>query len=274
MKEYIIKKIDIDDEDEFNEFILEHLVNDEEKLVCDNSLITNKSYLKYHSFKEWFQTNEKLEEFKYNQEQVKSLTFLLYQKTNERKRLISVIEIRLNLTSNTLMYGNISINIRPSERNKGYYSKSLKYALELSKELNMDKVMLVVPKIDLKSKNTIEKNFTDLELTEDNNSYTYTFYNKKVKNINDLNNDFLEDDCIYAYSERLFYNEIDSDIKTGEEFNDIINDLFSNKIPFGYIYILNKKDVSNVPRDIIKITYEDCLELKNNKKINKKVLGD
>lgn len=274
MKEYIIKKIDMDDEDMFNEFIFEHLVNDEEKLVCDNSLITNKTYIKYRSFNEWYQTNKMIEEFDYSNEKVKALTYLLYQKNEKSKRLLSVIEIRLNLTNNTLIHGNISINIRPSERSKGYYSKSLRCALELSKELNMDKVMIVVSKDDIKSKSTIEKNFKDFSLEEDNNIYTYTFYNKRVKDINDFDSDTLEDDVVYAYSEKLFYNEIDNGINTCEGINDAINSLFNTPIPFGYIYVLNKDNDSNIPRDVIKVTYEEYLEFKNSQKAYKKVLGD
>lgn len=277
MEEFIVKKIDRDDEDFFNEFIFEHVVYGEERLVCDNSLITNKQYINYSSFKKWYEINKLIEEYKYSSERVKAFTYLLYQKKDERLRLMSVFEIRFNLTPNTEKYGNISINIRPSERNKGYYSRSLRCALALTKELNLDKVTLVISKKDLRGKRAIEDNFVDYLFQEENDNYIYTFYNKKV--CEKLNNDYFDNDnsFIYIGSEQLFYNTVSKDITGYNNIMDSLNDLFSKEIPFGYIYVLDKQSFNddNVlikdaePYEIVKVTYEQFLEIKENKKLIK-----
>lgn len=277
MEEFIVKRIDKDDGESFNEFIFEHVVYGEEHLVCDNSLITNKHYINYHSFKNWYDVNKLIGEYKYPSEKVKALTYLLYQKKDERLRLMSVFEIRMNLTSNTEKYGNISINIRPSERNKKYYSRSLRCALSLTKELNLDKVTLVISKTDLRGKSAIEDNFVDYSFKEDNGNYVYTFYNKKV--CEKINDDYFTCDksFIYISSEKLFYDKVNKDLIGHNDIMDSLTNFFNKEIPFGYIYVLNKNNFNddNVlvedtePYEIIKITYDELLELKENKKLIK-----
>lgn len=277
MEEYIVKRLDTDDEECFNEFIFEHVVYGEERLVCDNSLITKKPYMNFYSYKNWYEVNKLIGEYKYSSEKVKAFTYLLYRKKDERLRLMSVFEIRMNLTPNTEKYGNISINIRPSERNKGHYSRSLRSALSLTKELNLDKVTLVISKIDSKSKSTIEDNFVDYLFKEDNDSYTYTFYNKKV--CEEIDNEYFSNNDSFTYvgSEQLFYDKVNKGIIDHNNIMDCLTSLFNKEIPFGYIYILDKNKFNNdniltddtEPYEIIKVTYNQFLELKENKKLIK-----
>lgn len=277
MEEFIVKRLDKDDEESFNEFILEHVVYGEERLVCDNSLITKKSYMNYYSFKNWYEVNKFIGEYKYSSEKVKAFTYLLYRKKDERLRLMSVFEIRMNLTPNTEKYGNISINIRPSERNKGYYSRSLRCALSLTKELNVDKVTLVISKFDSRSKNAIENNFVDYSFKEDNDNCIYTFYNKKVHE--EIDNEYFSnnDSFIYVGSNQLFYNKVNKEIIGHNDIMNCLSSLFNKETPFGYIYILDKDKFNsdNVliddtePYEIIKVTYNQFLELKESKKLIK-----
>ena len=96
----------------------------------------------------------------------KSLLYLCFDKGN----LIGLLSIRYSLPESlTKKYGDIGYGVRPSERNKGYATGMLKYALSVCKDKGMDKVILGCYKDNLPSVAVIKKNGGIL--TEENCNY-------------------------------------------------------------------------------------------------------
>lgn len=85
----------------------------------------------------------------------KSLTYLIL----DNNKLIGLLSIRYDLSEELVnLYGHIGYGIRPSERRKGYATKSLKYAIEVCKKFNMNSVILGCYKDNVASSKTIKKN--------------------------------------------------------------------------------------------------------------------
>lgn len=85
----------------------------------------------------------------------KSILYLCFSDS----KLIGLLNIRYEL-SNSLAnkYGHIGYGVRPSERNKGYATTMLKYALEVCKEKAMKEVILGCYKSNIASAKTIVNN--------------------------------------------------------------------------------------------------------------------
>jgi predicted acetyltransferase len=85
-----------------------------------------------------------------------SVYWLISENNN---RIIGVVTIRHDLAGYLhFRGGHISYYIRPSERKKGYATKLLSLALEKSRELKLDKVMITCAKDNVGSAKTIQKN--------------------------------------------------------------------------------------------------------------------
>ena len=96
----------------------------------------------------------------------KSLLYLCL----DSDRLIGLLSIRYELTEPlSKKYGDIGYGVRPSERNKGYATAMLKYALSVCKEKGMDNVILGCYKDNFASAATIKKNGG--MLTDENDNY-------------------------------------------------------------------------------------------------------
>lgn len=81
-----------------------------------------------------------------------------------KSRILGAIDIRHSL--NEYLYnfgGNIGYGIRPSERRKGYSTKMLGLALDKSRDLGLDKVLITCNKENIGSAKTIIKNGGRLE---------------------------------------------------------------------------------------------------------------
>ena len=81
-----------------------------------------------------------------------------------KSRILGAIDIRHSL--NDYLYnfgGNIGYGIRPSERRKGYATKMLGLALDKSRELGLEKVLITCNKENIGSAKTIIKNGGKLE---------------------------------------------------------------------------------------------------------------
>jgi predicted acetyltransferase len=82
-----------------------------------------------------------------------------YWLVDETKMVIGVVNIRHYLNEKLLnIGGHIGYGIRPSERRKGYASRLLALALEKTKEMGLDKVLLVCDDDNIGSEKTIVKN--------------------------------------------------------------------------------------------------------------------
>lgn len=96
----------------------------------------------------------------------KSLLYLCFDKD----KLIGLLSIRYDLPESlTKIYGDIGYGVRPSERNNGYATIMLQYALSVCKEKGMDKVVLGCYKDNIASAKTIQKNGG--VLIEENENY-------------------------------------------------------------------------------------------------------
>jgi predicted acetyltransferase len=87
------------------------------------------------------------------------------------KRVIGAVNIRHDLTEYLLNCGgHIGYGIRPTERQKGYATKLLAMALEITKELGIKKVLVVCDKDNIASERTILNNggIPDTSFTEEN----------------------------------------------------------------------------------------------------------
>ncbi|WP_079508580.1 GNAT family N-acetyltransferase [Mesobacillus jeotgali] len=82
-----------------------------------------------------------------------------YWLVNENNKVLGVVNIRHGLTER-LFYcgGHIGYGIRPSERRKGYATKILAYSLEKTREIGIDKVLVVCDADNIGSARTITKN--------------------------------------------------------------------------------------------------------------------
>ena len=77
----------------------------------------------------------------------------------DKGTLVGLLSIRYNLPERlTEIYGDIGYGVRPSERNKGYASEMVRYALAVCKEQGMNQVILGCFKDNLASASTIRKN--------------------------------------------------------------------------------------------------------------------
>jgi predicted acetyltransferase len=87
------------------------------------------------------------------------------------KRVIGAVNIRHDLTEYLLNCGgHIGYGIRPTERQKGYATKLLAMALEITKELGIKKVLVVCDEGNIASERTILNNggIPDASFTEEN----------------------------------------------------------------------------------------------------------
>ncbi len=90
---------------------------------------------------------------------------------NEEYRILGVVNIRHELSEYLLNAGgHIGYGIRPAERRKGYATQLLKLALEKTKELGIERVLVVCDAINTGSEKTIRNNggVEDTDFVEDN----------------------------------------------------------------------------------------------------------
>ena len=150
--ELYIRPVTIFDNDIVTDFNKEHHALNEKIEAGDGSLILGKSYDEYDDFYDWFQAIEKLDqEEKLKKNQVGCTTYLVL--TKEEDKLIALLDIRHSLNyPHGEVYGHIGVDIRPLERNKGFYKEILKLALEAIKEYSISKVVIACEYSNIPSK--------------------------------------------------------------------------------------------------------------------------
>lgn len=184
MEKLFLRDFKEDDEDIFEEFIFEHIANDEYKLSFENSLITGKQYLNYKDYNSWYETHKLIEQGNYTEDNTQAFNYFLLKDLKGSKQAVAVIELRTSLSSKTSMYGNLTIDVRPIERENGYYKEALKISLELASSLNMDKVELKVLDTDKYLLDVIKKEYPNVLLVEKDNVFSITFILKEILNDN------------------------------------------------------------------------------------------
>lgn len=149
---------EINDKEILQEYVQEHYDNNETSISASLGLSTSE----YSDWVETIQRNAMVgDEFL-----GKSLLYLCFDNSN----LIGLLSIRYDLPESlTKKYGDIGYGVRPSERNKGYATIMLRYALSVCREKGMDKVILGCYKDNMASAATIKKNGG--VLIEENDNY-------------------------------------------------------------------------------------------------------
>lgn len=109
------------------------------------------------SYEQWLEDvlNMPNEEYANSLGYVPGYTYFLVRKEDDK--IIGMVNIRYNLTEKMLKdCGHIGYGIRPTERGKGYAKIQLYLALEKSKELFLDRVMVVCDEANKASDRTIQ----------------------------------------------------------------------------------------------------------------------
>lgn len=93
---------------------------------------------------------------------VPNTTLWIYEP--DRDRIVGAVNVRHYLNAALLAYwGSIGYGIRPDERRKGYASEALRMALDICREMNMERVMLSCNKDNAGSAKVITNNGGVLE---------------------------------------------------------------------------------------------------------------
>lgn len=179
--ELYVRKVSIFDEQLIEDFVQEHYDSNEELLAGDCSLILGKSYSQYDNFYDWYKEEENLNEEKnLKKGQVGCTTYLILSK--ETDKLIALLDIRHSLNfKHGNIYGHIGIDIRPKERNKGYYKTILKIALEIMKEFKIEKATISCEYTNIPSKKGIEHIFGKKHQSIPIDSTYYLVYEKDIR---------------------------------------------------------------------------------------------
>lgn len=157
--ELYARKVTIFDEQIVADFAKEHQLYETDTMSGDCSLILGTSYQEIGNFYDWYQKVENLnQEIKLKKGQVGCTTYLVL--TKEKDNLIALFDIRHSLEyENGDVYGHIGVEIRPTQRNKGYYKHILKLAIEATQEFNILEVVISCEYDNIVSKKGIEHIF-------------------------------------------------------------------------------------------------------------------
>lgn len=256
MEKLIIEKISEENSEDLERLALEFVAAD--KLMCsENSLITNKQYISYLNFHEWYKIYNKLNNYSYEKNLIKLHNYLIYHEIKGKKKVVAIIEIRENLPDNLDIIGNISIDINPLENENIYYEEILKIALEETKKLNIDCGTI------LSSSANLDEKFPNFKIQKklNNNVYIYKFYNKKIYDtIFDID---ISASYTFYLSENLYNLENGIKITSYQEIKEVLKKL---KKPFLYLYIY---DYDNELYTMVKVTDKQIDEIMNQKKLIK-----
>ena len=149
---------EISDKSILQDYMQEHYDNKENSISASLGLPASE----YTDWVEKIQRNSLVGDEQWG----KSLLYLCF----DNNKLIGLLSIRYELPENlTKIYGDIGYGVRPSERNKGYATMMLQYALSVCRNKGMTKVILGCYKDNIASAKTIQKNGGIL--TEENDNY-------------------------------------------------------------------------------------------------------
>lgn len=139
---------ELKDQEEIISYIEDHYAHGENSLSASNGLTSSK-------YEDWVKRIHKNVDIP-DEVWGKSYTYLAF---DENERLVGLLSIRYDLSDELVeKYGHIGYGVRPSERQKGYATQMLKYALEEAKRLGLHKVILGCYKENAASAKTIIKN--------------------------------------------------------------------------------------------------------------------
>lgn len=138
---------EIKDKDKVISYIEDHYAHNEKSLSASNGLTS----FKYEDWVKKIHNNVTIPDEVWG----KSYTYFLF----DNDKLVGILNIRYDLSLDLVeKYGHIGYGVRPSERQKGYATKMLKFALDECKRLGLSSVVLGCYKENVGSAKTIIKN--------------------------------------------------------------------------------------------------------------------
>lgn len=178
--ELYARNVTIFDKKIVDDFVREHYDVNETVVAGDCSIITGRGYSDYEDFYDWYKDIEKLDQEEHLKKgQVGCSTYLVL--TKEDDKLIGLLDIRHSLAyEHGNVYGHIGVDIRPKQRNKGYYKEILKIALELAKQYNIENVVISCEYSNIASKKGIEQVFGKEYQTVPIEGTYYLVYEKEI----------------------------------------------------------------------------------------------
>lgn len=174
--ELYCRLVQIFDQQVMDDFALEHKNQGIFDLPGDGSLISGKGYLEINHFYHWYKIVSMLDqEEKLKKGQVGCSCYLVFRKSDDF--LIGIFDIRhsLNYKDGNIL-GHIGVDIRPSERRKGYYSDILKLAVEECKNFSINPIIISCAYDNLFSMKGIHRVFGDYkEMIPLDGTYFYVY---------------------------------------------------------------------------------------------------
>lgn len=174
--ELYCRSVSIFDEQLMNDFNQEHLDLETSILGGDASLIIGKNYNDFDSFYDWFKVVSKLDiEEDLENGQVGCSVYLVFDKADDN--LIGIFDIRHSLDyPNGDLLGHIGVDIRPSERGKGYYKKILELCIKECINFSIFSIVISCEYDNITSKRGIEHLFElDKEMIPLDETYLYVY---------------------------------------------------------------------------------------------------
>ena len=148
---------ELNDKDMLMAYVSEHRANGENSISASVGMLSGE-------YADWVETMHRNASLG-NEEWGRSLMYLCL----DDDRLIGLLSIRYELPDSLRKkLGDIGYGVRPSERNKGYATEMLRYALSVCRQKGMDRVILGCYKDNLASAATIKKNKGTLLFEVDN----------------------------------------------------------------------------------------------------------
>ncbi len=141
-------------------FVLPTYTNKNDVLSFYNEFEKNNEtcigYSNYKDFEKWLEEMQNRKEGKnLPSGYVKENFYLCY----DNKELVGVFSLKFELTEYLYNYGgHIGYAVKPSKRNKGLATEILKQGLDIAKELDFDKILLVCDEDNYASEKVIIKN--------------------------------------------------------------------------------------------------------------------
>lgn len=131
----------------------------------ENGALNDVRGMTYHNYKTFLRDNIKGKKVKLTDKDTPKISYIFYVNN------LPVGEICIRPVLNDywkIHSGNIGYKIRPSQRNKGYGTRMLKYAIKRCKRLKMKEVILETTETNVYSRKVIESNNGKLYKKEEN----------------------------------------------------------------------------------------------------------
>lgn len=174
--ELYYRSVTLFDQELLDDFAKEHKENNEIYMAGDCSLILNSGYQQIGNFYKWFKLVSKLDrEENLKKGQVGCSCYLVLNKEDDS--LIGLFDIRHSLDyKNGEVFGHIGVDIRPSQRGKGFYKTILNFALEEIKNFSINPVVISCSYDNIVSYKGITDIFGDYEkMIPVDGTYFYVF---------------------------------------------------------------------------------------------------